>query len=203
MIPVAARYVLRRNTFGFDINKRGTPQGEMVTMHSLIKLKSQEQKLALPEPALIKEKACYIDDDCDHRERQRISSLTFSRYLFAIADAALLFASSELTYTISMFQVDSAKHGPVSHTTTDYLARCKIGFTWTEKMVTNLGEVPLRSKKKIVSDKLYRALYSKILLPYHEFFQGKLNFKASVFLCFHHVTLILVHQCAIITLGIW
>ncbi|KAL0667030.1 hypothetical protein Bca4012_029734 [Brassica carinata] len=26
--------------------------------------------------------------------------------------------------------------------------RCKIGFTWTEKMVTNLGEVPLRSKKK-------------------------------------------------------
>ncbi|CAN7074598.1 unnamed protein product [Brassica oleracea var. botrytis] len=114
----------------------------MVTMHSLIKLKSQEQKLALPEPALIKEKACYIDDDCDHRERQRISRLTFSRYLFAIADAALLFASSELTYTISMFQVDSAKHGPVSHTTTDYLARCKIGFTWTENMVTNLGEVP-------------------------------------------------------------
>ncbi|KAG2246528.1 hypothetical protein Bca52824_086156 [Brassica carinata] len=86
-------------------------------MHSLIKLKSQEQKLALPEPALIKEKACYIDDDCDHRERQRISRLTFSR-------------------------VDSAKHGPVSHTTTDYLARCKIGFTWTENMVTNLGEVP-------------------------------------------------------------
>ncbi|KAF3530798.1 hypothetical protein DY000_02040501 [Brassica cretica] len=80
---------------------------------------------------------------------------------------------------------------------------CKIGFTWTEKIVTNLGEVPLRSKKKIVSDKLYRALYSKILLPYHEFFQGKLNFKASVFLCFHHITLILVHQCAIITLGIW
>ncbi|KAL0770894.1 hypothetical protein Bca101_036045 [Brassica carinata] len=28
---------------------------------------------------------------------------------------------------------------------------CKIGFTWTEKMVTNLGEVPLRSKKKIAS----------------------------------------------------
>ncbi|CAF2074085.1 hypothetical protein HID58_042562 [Brassica napus] len=80
---------------------------------------------------------------------------------------------------------------------------CKIGFTWTEKMVTNLGEVPLRSKKKIVSDKLYRALYSEILIPYHEFFQGKLNFKASVFLCFHHITLILVHQCAIITLGIW
>ncbi|KAG2289120.1 hypothetical protein Bca52824_048724 [Brassica carinata] len=149
MIPVAARYVLRRNTFGFDINKRGTPQGEvkgvfqplgwllhiflsMVTMHSLIKLKSQEQKLALPEPALIKEKACYIDDDCDHRERQRISSLTFSR-------------------------VDSAKHGPVSHTTTDYLARCKIGFTWTEKMVTNLGEVPLRSKKKITTLRLWRS----------------------------------------------
>ncbi|WZY81625.1 hypothetical protein YC2023_028009 [Brassica napus] len=81
--------------------------------------------------------------------------------------------------------------------------RCTIGFTWTEKMVTNLGEVPIRSKKKFVSDKLYGALYSKILLPCHEFFQGKLNFKASVFLCFHHVTLILVHQCAIITLGIW
>lgn len=29
MIPVAARYVLRRNMFGFDINKRGTPQGEI------------------------------------------------------------------------------------------------------------------------------------------------------------------------------
>lgn len=27
MIPVASRYVLRRNLFGFDINKRGTPQG--------------------------------------------------------------------------------------------------------------------------------------------------------------------------------
>lgn len=27
MIPVAARYVLRRNLFGYDINKRGTPQG--------------------------------------------------------------------------------------------------------------------------------------------------------------------------------
>ncbi|XP_048630701.1 uncharacterized protein LOC106437730 [Brassica napus] len=149
MIHVAARYVLRRNTFGFDINKSGTPQVEvkvleslgivasqsqllhlriyfycsfqyviqssfffitgqilccdslfrslqifffalllavivilthqMVTMHSLIKLKSQEQTLALPEPALIKqEKACYIDDDCDYRERQRISSLAFS-----------------------------------------------------------------------------------------------------------------------------
>lgn len=29
LIPVAARYVLRRNMFGFDINKRGTPQGEV------------------------------------------------------------------------------------------------------------------------------------------------------------------------------
>lgn len=27
MIPVASRYVLRRNLFGFDINKKGTPQG--------------------------------------------------------------------------------------------------------------------------------------------------------------------------------
>lgn len=27
MIPVAARYVLRRNLFGYDINKKGTPQG--------------------------------------------------------------------------------------------------------------------------------------------------------------------------------
>lgn len=52
------------------------------------------------------------------------------------------------------------------------LMRCTIGFTWTEKMVTNLGEVPIRSKKKFVIDKLYGALYSKILLPYHEFFQG-------------------------------
>ncbi|KAG5404113.1 hypothetical protein IGI04_010232, partial [Brassica rapa subsp. trilocularis] len=100
MIHVAARYVLRRNTFGFDINKSGTPQVEvkvnldpsgdvfsypqMVTMHSLIKLKSQEQTLALPEPALIK-----------------ISNLLS---LFAIGDTALLFASSELTYAISMFQ---------------------------------------------------------------------------------------------------
>ncbi|KAL0725505.1 hypothetical protein Bca4012_040104 [Brassica carinata] len=29
LIPVAARYVLRRNMFGFDINKRGTPQGDV------------------------------------------------------------------------------------------------------------------------------------------------------------------------------
>ncbi|ESQ33346.1 hypothetical protein EUTSA_v10007732mg [Eutrema salsugineum] len=29
LIPVAATYVLRRNMFGFDINKRGTPQGEV------------------------------------------------------------------------------------------------------------------------------------------------------------------------------
>ncbi|KAG7027652.1 UDP-N-acetylglucosamine--dolichyl-phosphate N-acetylglucosaminephosphotransferase, partial [Cucurbita argyrosperma subsp. argyrosperma] len=27
MIPVASRYVIRRNLFGYDINKRGTPQG--------------------------------------------------------------------------------------------------------------------------------------------------------------------------------
>lgn len=27
IIPVASRYVLRRNLFGFDINKKGTPQG--------------------------------------------------------------------------------------------------------------------------------------------------------------------------------
>uniref|UniRef100_A0A1J3HLE8 UDP-N-acetylglucosamine--dolichyl-phosphate N-acetylglucosaminephosphotransferase n=1 Tax=Noccaea caerulescens TaxID=107243 RepID=A0A1J3HLE8_NOCCA len=35
MIPVAARYVLRRNMFGFDINKRGTPQGEIKVPESL------------------------------------------------------------------------------------------------------------------------------------------------------------------------
>ena len=27
LIPVASRYVLRRNLFGYDINKKGTPQG--------------------------------------------------------------------------------------------------------------------------------------------------------------------------------
>lgn len=27
MIPVASRYVIRRNLFGYDINKKGTPQG--------------------------------------------------------------------------------------------------------------------------------------------------------------------------------
>lgn len=27
MIPVASRYVLKRNLFGYDINKKGTPQG--------------------------------------------------------------------------------------------------------------------------------------------------------------------------------
>ena len=27
MIPVASRYVLKRGLFGFDINKKGTPQG--------------------------------------------------------------------------------------------------------------------------------------------------------------------------------
>lgn len=29
MIPVASRYVLKRNLFGFDINKKGTPQGNI------------------------------------------------------------------------------------------------------------------------------------------------------------------------------
>lgn len=29
MIPVASKYLLRRNMFGFDINKRGTPQGSV------------------------------------------------------------------------------------------------------------------------------------------------------------------------------
>lgn len=29
MIPVASRYVLRRNLFGYDINKKGTPQGSV------------------------------------------------------------------------------------------------------------------------------------------------------------------------------
>ncbi|CAD5321054.1 unnamed protein product [Arabidopsis thaliana] len=35
MIPVTARYVLRRNMFGFDINKRGTPQGDIKVPESL------------------------------------------------------------------------------------------------------------------------------------------------------------------------
>ncbi|OAY77915.1 UDP-N-acetylglucosamine--dolichyl-phosphate N-acetylglucosaminephosphotransferase [Ananas comosus] len=35
MIPVAARYVLRRNLFGYDINKRGTPQGTVKVPESL------------------------------------------------------------------------------------------------------------------------------------------------------------------------
>ncbi|XP_048630707.1 uncharacterized protein LOC106437734 isoform X2 [Brassica napus] len=35
MIHVAARYVLRRNTFGFDINKSGTPQVEVKVLESL------------------------------------------------------------------------------------------------------------------------------------------------------------------------
>nr|GEV39805.1 UDP-N-acetylglucosamine--dolichyl-phosphate N-acetylglucosaminephosphotransferase-like [Tanacetum cinerariifolium] len=35
MIPVASRYVLRRNLFGFDINKRGTPQGLIKVPESL------------------------------------------------------------------------------------------------------------------------------------------------------------------------
>lgn len=29
MIPVASRYVLKRNLFGYDINKKGTPQGNI------------------------------------------------------------------------------------------------------------------------------------------------------------------------------
>lgn len=29
LIPVASRYVLRRNMFGYDINKKGTPQGSV------------------------------------------------------------------------------------------------------------------------------------------------------------------------------
>ena len=29
MIPVASRYVLRRNLFGYDINKKGTHQGSV------------------------------------------------------------------------------------------------------------------------------------------------------------------------------
>jgi len=29
MIPVASRYVLKRSLFGYDINKKGTPQGNV------------------------------------------------------------------------------------------------------------------------------------------------------------------------------
>lgn len=29
MIPVASRYVIKRNLFGYDINKKGTPQGNV------------------------------------------------------------------------------------------------------------------------------------------------------------------------------
>ena len=29
LIPVASRYVLKRNLFGYDINKKGTPQGNV------------------------------------------------------------------------------------------------------------------------------------------------------------------------------
>eukprot|EP00257_Ricinus_communis_P021864 XP_015581436.1 UDP-N-acetylglucosamine--dolichyl-phosphate N-acetylglucosaminephosphotransferase [Ricinus communis] len=35
MIPVASRYVLKRNLFGFDINKKGTPQGTVKVPESL------------------------------------------------------------------------------------------------------------------------------------------------------------------------
>ncbi|PKA53900.1 UDP-N-acetylglucosamine--dolichyl-phosphate N-acetylglucosaminephosphotransferase [Apostasia shenzhenica] len=35
MIPVAARYVLRRNLYGYDINKKGTPQGNVKVPESL------------------------------------------------------------------------------------------------------------------------------------------------------------------------
>ncbi|XP_050944182.1 uncharacterized protein LOC103491155 isoform X1 [Cucumis melo] len=35
MIPVASRYVIRRNLFGYDINKRGTPQGAVKVPESL------------------------------------------------------------------------------------------------------------------------------------------------------------------------
>ncbi|KAJ9556335.1 hypothetical protein OSB04_010949 [Centaurea solstitialis] len=35
MIPVASRYVIRRNLFGYDINKKGTPQGLIKVPESL------------------------------------------------------------------------------------------------------------------------------------------------------------------------
>ncbi|KAF8395762.1 hypothetical protein HHK36_019713 [Tetracentron sinense] len=35
LIPVASRYVLRRNMFGYDINKKGTPQGSIKVPESL------------------------------------------------------------------------------------------------------------------------------------------------------------------------
>ncbi|XP_057546225.1 uncharacterized protein LOC130825164 [Amaranthus tricolor] len=35
LIPVASRYVIRRNLFGFDINKKGTPQGNVKVPESL------------------------------------------------------------------------------------------------------------------------------------------------------------------------
>ncbi|KAK3002065.1 hypothetical protein RJ639_020435, partial [Escallonia herrerae] len=35
MIPVALRYVLKRNLFGYDINKKGTPQGSIKVPESL------------------------------------------------------------------------------------------------------------------------------------------------------------------------
>ncbi|RXH76775.1 hypothetical protein DVH24_019663 [Malus domestica] len=35
MIPIASRYVLRRNLFGYDINKKGTPQGTVKVPESL------------------------------------------------------------------------------------------------------------------------------------------------------------------------
>ncbi|CAL5420758.1 unnamed protein product [Camellia sinensis] len=35
MIPVASKYVLRRNMFGYDINKKGTPQGSIKVPESL------------------------------------------------------------------------------------------------------------------------------------------------------------------------
>ncbi|KAK2977044.1 hypothetical protein RJ640_007502 [Escallonia rubra] len=35
MIPVASRYVLKRNLFGYDINKKGTPQGSIKVPESL------------------------------------------------------------------------------------------------------------------------------------------------------------------------
>lgn len=36
MIPVASRYVLKRNLFGYDINKKGTPQGNVKVLVFLL-----------------------------------------------------------------------------------------------------------------------------------------------------------------------
>ncbi|KAL0733875.1 hypothetical protein Bca4012_010085 [Brassica carinata] len=101
--------------------------GFVFSLRKQMKLKSQEQELAIPEPALIKQTKPWILKLFFAIKDEAINFLDFKP--FATAEAALLLSCVLDSFHVSVRKScksirereNSAKHGSVAHYHTDYL----------------------------------------------------------------------------------